>query len=57
MTYDMYPPPHMTYDISIMILYAGKADEVRAKQPKQIKKKRPLMNEEGLTTGHVNENN
>jgi hypothetical protein len=40
-----------------MILYAGKADEVRAKQPKQIKKKRPLMNEEGLTTGHVNENN
>jgi len=30
---------------------AGKPDEIRAKQPKQIKKKRPITNDEGQTTG------
>ena len=30
---------------------AGKAQEIQAKQPKQIKKKRPITNEEGQTTG------
>ena len=32
---------------------AGKASEVRAKRPKQIKKKRPITNEEGQTTGTI----